>query len=69
VRHHKGKFIEDQYIHYAEIIFNHDFAKALWGTDLTNVEGYQQAAWAHHLQEMVIADDSIKYLREDHIVP
>ena len=23
----------DQLIHYAEIIFNHDFAKALWGSE------------------------------------
>ena len=76
------------------VIFNHDFAKALWGDELyidnslavlptkTNralsiihtkngagVDGdvdYKSApAWQYHLQNMVIADDPIKYLGEN----
>jgi len=62
-------------------IFNHDFAKALWG-DKEHVEqqGYDgmncyncdadqskyiDRCWEAHLQAMVIADDPIKYLREN----
>ena len=64
-----------------ELIFNHDFAKALWG-DKEHVEqqGYDgmncyncdadqskyiDRCWEAHLQAMVIADDPIKYLREN----
>ena len=51
------------------IIFNHDFAKALWGEELyygsrdkyphspTAIRTYQ-----YHLQQMVIEEDPIKYL-------
>ena len=62
------------------IIFNHNFAKALWGE-----EPYAKVIWPHpdyelqtgstylaltplwqyHLQQMVIADDPIKYLGEN----
>jgi len=62
------------------IIFNHDFAKALWG-DLPEI-AYQyhksifrkddqliisgaRLRWQYHLQQMVIADDPIKYLGEN----
>lgn len=53
-----------------EIIFNHDFAKALWGEEphefdpmqvITNVPPFE---WVFQLQCMVIADDPIKYLGE-----
>lgn len=49
------------------IIFNHDFAKALWGeeTNMVIVEDGGDMigeAWKAHLQEMVIAPDPIKYL-------
>lgn len=60
-----------------ELIFNHDFARALWGEsrNLTRQEikeagitgggGYLQTlGWQYHLQQMVIADDPIKYLSE-----
>jgi hypothetical protein len=49
-----------------KLIFNHDFAKALWryekpvylpDTGLQTLE-----AWQYHLQQMVIADDPIEYL-------
>lgn len=71
-----------------QIIFNHSFAKALWGTaDIMQdciycktPMGFQHsnpcpfavltqsrpllAGWKYHLQQMVIADDPIKYLGE-----
>jgi phosphatidylserine/phosphatidylglycerophosphate/cardiolipin synthase-like enzyme len=55
-----------------ELIFNHDFAKALWGehTDTLTVQNnslnvkqvIDMNGWRYHLQQMVIADDPIKYL-------
>lgn len=55
------------------LIFNHDFAKALWGIDwkgfgpnlkkyVDNNVGY--TPWEFHLRNMVIAPDPIKYLGE-----
>lgn len=73
----------DDWDTYAPIIFNHDFAKALWGEERgenvkVNKDGsispikaskpfgmYVIPAWQHHLQQMVIADDPIKYLGEN----
>jgi hypothetical protein len=56
------------------IYLNHDFAKALWGETKDFVElsktferGVVAVAidgWQYHLQQMVIADDPIKYLVE-----
>lgn len=67
----------NQRLNYTALIFNHDFAKALWGEQklLENGE-YPQTVimykgkplwqpWEHHLQQMVIADDPIKYLGEN----
>ena len=49
-----------------EIIFNHNFAKALWGEErIVNIKNYQalkRMGWQHHLQQMVIAEDPIAYL-------
>lgn len=55
-----------------ELIFNHDFAKALWGDDKptatqsgsTITIGFKHG-WKHHLRAMVVADDPIKYLGEN----
>lgn len=59
------------------LIFNHDFAKALWGETkpLENGEYPPEVImykgkpmwhpWKHHLQNMVIADDPIAYLAEN----
>lgn len=52
-------------------IFDHDFAKALWGENFAifpygNAKAIGNVAWAYHLQEMVMADDPMKYL-EEHI--
>jgi hypothetical protein len=64
-----------------DLIFNHDFAKALWGEahtsdrmPLPNEHGYEGSItpstpvtrlWEYHLQQMVIADDPIEYLGEN----
>lgn len=54
------------------IIYNHDFAKALWGygedlsSGLSNTIGLIPVPrWKDKLQQMVIADDPIKYLGEN----
>lgn len=60
-----------------QLIFNHDFAKALWGDNpkiwesndsyLDNDDSSDNGFiwnWQYHLQQMVIADDPIKYLGE-----
>lgn len=56
------------------IIFNHDFAKALWGENLIQLARgnnigqtitYHAPAWQVRLQDMVIAEDPIKYLGEN----
>lgn len=52
------------------LIYNHDFAKALWGeewpgTPRTTPIGNTTPPWKHHLQKMVVADDPIRYLEEN----
>jgi hypothetical protein len=65
----------DDWDTYAPIIFNHDFAKALWGEETTKRDTsgnyspkgltvVDNLGWQYHLQMMVIADDPIKYLGE-----
>jgi hypothetical protein len=61
----------------SDVIFNHDFAKALWGEgqitnrydafpDVNGMYGHNgKISWKLHLQMMVIADDPIKYLGEN----
>lgn len=64
---------------YESLIFNQDFAKALWKDEPIIDEEYyfhrngklefggnRKAGWAWHLQQMVIADDPLKYLA-DHL--
>lgn len=52
-------------------IYDHDFAKALWGEEMQNHEfrkkafGEYRPAWQGHLMQMVIAEDPIKYLGEN----
>lgn len=56
---------------HSDFIFNHDFAKALWGewsreelkAEYHNI--YELEPWQYHLQQMVIAEDPIKYLGEN----
>lgn len=68
------------FISSSEIIFDKDFAKALWGEeevdsgddlkkkgiDIINnyrAKSIKKHGWQHHLQQMVVADDPIEYLR------
>jgi hypothetical protein len=63
-------------VHVFALIFDHDFAKALWGEEDILLE-YQlppashvtdrfiMESWQYHLQRMVIAEDPIKYLGEN----
>ena len=64
------------------VIFNHDFAKALWGENTFSVDedgtvencghneefvysyDYIEPSYQWHLQQMVIANEPIKYLSE-----
>lgn len=62
---------EHDWLDYERIIYSHDFAKALWGESGITKEGLNCNAdegvyrfWQYHLQQMVIADDPIKYLGE-----
>lgn len=63
-------FFEDK-LYYC-MIFNHDFAKALWGEAIVYANNSRTEAWRdlsnksylYHLQMMVIADDPIAYLGE-----
>lgn len=60
--------------HFKEVIFDHDFAKGLWGNDTVPIKGeilgnevniaLEAPSWAAHLQQMVIAEDPIAYLGE-----
>lgn len=48
-----------------KFIFSHDFAKAFWGTNDDGSKShpvYLEAKYKHHLQQMVISEDPIKYL-------
>lgn len=51
-----------------QLIFNHGFAKALWGYG-KGIKQYDVVpdidAWQYHLQQMVIAEDSVKYLGDN----
>lgn len=71
-----GDIVEANY----NLIFNHDFAKALWGDswkedcktcgfthymyDKDQYDDEQADPYIYHLQQMVIAQDPIKYLGE-----
>lgn len=50
-----------------DIIFNHDFAKALWGEDVEHhlYKDVWIPEWQYHLQNMVIDEDPIRYLGEN----
>lgn len=43
------------------IVFTHEFARFLWGWELVD----KQAAWQHHLQQLVLAENPILYLKEN----
>lgn len=50
----------------AELIFDHGFAKALWGEEPYIEFPYPPnlRSWQYHLREMVVSDDPIRYLGE-----
>lgn len=69
----EGRSVIAEY-HAYEIIFNHDFARALWGEDIfirppedfnNDSSRYTLPNWQYHLQQMVISEDPIKYLEEN----
>ena len=52
------------------LIFNHDFAKALWGEEETVKHSHfareiTKHGWEYHLKAMVISDNPIQYLKEN----
>lgn len=64
-------------IDYERVVFNHDFAKALWGEEKTyqaevirspeeGAVGYDQyyEEWEYHLTNMVLEERPIDYLRQ-----
>lgn len=57
---------QDYYFVWEYVIFNHDFAKALWGERYEAIDGVPdfKTGWQYHLQQMVIAKDPIVYLGE-----
>jgi hypothetical protein len=65
-------YLGDIVIPLFEIIYQHDFAKALWDTrtdlehritDMYTLKHY--ALWEWHLMNMVLSNDPIKYLGEN----
>jgi len=53
-----------------DLIFSHDFAKALWGDEPWDalqgeLDHVRSPKWMCRLQQMVIADDPIKYLGDN----
>ena len=60
-----------------DIIYSHQFAKALWGEKLlrittrvdtfdgSHIEDARLTSWQYHLQRMVISDNPIKYLENN----
>jgi hypothetical protein len=71
-----GAWSDYESINLEAIIYNHNFARALWGdkevhhydlVDLRNggkSETVNKPIWHYHLQRMVVADDPIAYLGE-----
>ena len=70
-----------QYTGFSSLLFNHDFARALWGEELHHetfiipkelsrrFAGTNDLAikplWQYHLQQLVISDDPIQYLADN----
>lgn len=53
----------------SDVLYDHDFAKALWGDEYINyIVGESHlylVAWQYHLQQMVLADNPVEYLEEN----
>lgn len=52
---------------YYSIIFDKEFAKAIWGSDIkpTSPVGPQNILWQWHLTQMVLAAEPLKYLEKN----
>lgn len=54
-----------------DLIFNHDFAKALWGESDAATTNQRRdlhiglSGWKLHLQQMVIAENPLEYLKDN----
>jgi hypothetical protein len=60
--------IEREWFSIEELIYNHEFAKALFGEKEVEYLGMKMPlskAWEWHLQQMVVSDDPIRYLRDN----
>lgn len=44
------------------MLWQHGFAKALWGEEHYDDDEHEPVNWAYHLQQMVLAKDPIEYL-------
>ena len=57
-------FFDNEQYSFEAIIFNHDFAKALWGEkpNTPYLKAASYIPWKYHLRRMVLANDPIKYL-------
>jgi len=49
---------------YFSLVFDHEFAKAFWGCDIIDQGVYDIVAWEFHLQEMVLKDKPLDYIRK-----
>lgn len=72
---------EDLYVNAERTIFDHNFARSLWGEEpytdnktlrmslrdgiVTSHKFSTEPAWQYHLQAMVLADDPIEYLSKN----
>lgn len=53
--------------HYSpmDVIFQHNFAKAFWGTAKTGWSANSnEEEWQYHLQQMVLEENPIRYLEK-----
>lgn len=70
LKYNNYDFVVDERV-WPTIIFNHDFAKALWGEEPCEfdpnmiITSAPPMEWIFHLQRMVVAEDPIKYLGEN----
>lgn len=64
----KGWFDWEDHVLVTDFIFDHEFAKALWGEEWPENEPFKKLNfpwWKEQLQRMVIADNMFKYLGEN----
>jgi hypothetical protein len=73
IGHHARSSASFWFFPIKELLFDHRFAKSLWGEESSCPGGYHVTGgycldyghgWQYHLQMMVISDDPLKYLGE-----